>query len=94
MARPSISLAGQRFDRLVVVSRVAVDGGRAKWLCRCDCGNERVVFAHNLLHGGATSCGCRKGRNKTATEFRNDAVTKPRFSEEAAQDLARAMGYR
>jgi hypothetical protein len=34
------------------------------WLCRCDCGTERVVFGTNLRRGLSTSCGCRS-REKT-----------------------------
>lgn len=32
--------------------------GFARWLCRCDCGNWRVVSAHSLVHGTSRSCGC------------------------------------
>ena len=37
--------------------------GRSKskkslWLCRCDCGVEKVVLGANLKEGGTRSCGC------------------------------------
>ena len=32
--------------------------GQAKWLCRCDCGNTKVVFAHHVKSGNVQSCGC------------------------------------
>jgi hypothetical protein len=35
----------------------------ALWLCRCDCGNERVVVLAKLRRGEAKSCGCARGRN-------------------------------
>lgn len=51
------NLAGQRFVRLVVLSKCdSRYGGR--WLCRCDCGEERVVYYSNLMQGRTTSCGC------------------------------------
>lgn len=52
-------MAGQRFTRLVVLSRAANGNGRqARWLCRCDCGNERIVLAQNLRNGNTKACGC------------------------------------
>lgn len=56
-------LAGQRFGRLVVVSREpnrVRNNGRAKtvWLCQCDCGKERAVLAESLKSGATKSCGC------------------------------------
>lgn len=54
-------LAGQRFGNLTVIERAenSKDGG-AKWLCKCDCGNETVVKAGNLKSGHARSCNCLK----------------------------------
>jgi hypothetical protein len=54
-----IDLTGQRFGRWSVIERAANDTGwRPTWLCRCDCGTERVVDSHNLKKGGSQSCGC------------------------------------
>ena len=39
--------AGDRYG-LVVVVREAMSLGGARWLVRCDCGNERVVYGGNL----------------------------------------------
>lgn len=54
-------MIGKRYGRL----RVIQDAGRTeayarKLLCRCDCGNEVIVFASNLRRGHTTSCGCIK----------------------------------
>ena len=51
-------LAGQRFGKLVAVKRV--EGGSSKWLCHCDCGNEKVVYGTNLVNGATKSCGCNR----------------------------------
>jgi hypothetical protein len=53
-------ITGQRFGRLVVVSRIERpnSGKHAVWLCRCDCGQEREAFGFNLRNGATTSCGC------------------------------------
>lgn len=50
-------LTGQKFGRLTVLSYV----GMSKWLCRCECGNETIVFATNLTRNHTTSCGCARG---------------------------------
>ncbi|MEY9980363.1 hypothetical protein [Lysinibacillus sp. RC79] len=30
----------------------------ARWLCKCSCGKETIVFRSNLINGHSTSCGC------------------------------------
>ena len=53
-----IDLTGKRFGKLTVLSRCGYKSGRTAWLCKCDCGNEKVIVGHNLLKGMTTSCGC------------------------------------
>ena len=53
--------AGQQFGRWTVIRRTENnEWGRATWLCRCDCGNERVVPSTSLRNGDSKSCGCLK----------------------------------
>lgn len=52
-------LTGKRFGMLSVVRRVENDGKYPLWLCRCDCGNEKVIRGYNLTYNGMTSCGCQ-----------------------------------
>jgi hypothetical protein len=51
-------LAGLRFGRLLIIKVSHFDKGRACWLCRCDCGNEKIVSLSNLSNGSTRSCGC------------------------------------
>lgn len=63
-------LTGQRFGKVTVLSRAANNKhGRAVWLCKCDCGNEKEIAAANLKSGRTTSCGCysRGLKRKTGT---------------------------
>lgn len=53
-----IDLTGQRFGKLVVVERVENIGRQTAWLCKCDCGSEKVVMAWNLKTRNTSSCGC------------------------------------
>ena len=54
-----IDLTGKKFNKLTVISRAENSkDGRARWLCRCDCGNERIVLGKSLRNGHTQSCGC------------------------------------
>ena len=55
-----IELTGQKFGRLTVIERsgITVHGKHARWLCRCECGNETIVIGRNLRNGNTVSCGC------------------------------------
>lgn len=53
------NLIGERFGRLVVIKEV----GRTKrmqrlWLCKCDCGNTKILTTGVLKNGAVKSCGC------------------------------------
>lgn len=55
----ALDLTGRVFGRLTVLSREENDSrGKARWLCRCLCGGERVTRSKSLRFGGAKSCGC------------------------------------
>lgn len=48
-----------RFGRLLVIRRNGTAKNRkARWFCRCDCGNEITTSSNNLLSGDSLSCGC------------------------------------
>ncbi len=53
------NLTGQTFGKLYVVKRVENDAqGTVQYLCRCECGNEKIVRANHLKRGAVRSCGC------------------------------------
>lgn len=52
-------LTGQAFGRLTVISRADDSAtGRIRWLCRCQCGRDKVCHPENLKSGKTQSCGC------------------------------------
>lgn len=52
-------LVGQQFGKLIVLKEVAPNpSGGIKYLCLCDCGNERITSSNALLMGRVDSCGC------------------------------------
>ena len=52
-------ITGQKFGKLIVIKRSGIN----KWLCGCDCGNEKVVDRNSLITGGTRSCGYSYVRN-------------------------------
>lgn len=61
-----IDLTGRRFGRLVVVERAENSAdGRARWLCRCDCGQSKTVLGEHLKKGRTKSCGCAKSESSS-----------------------------
>lgn len=62
MPAKTINIVGMKFNKLLVLQRVADPKYKhASWLCRCDCGVLVVVVGNNLRNGGTKSCGCSKG---------------------------------
>jgi hypothetical protein len=53
----ALDLKDQKFGLLIVLQLADTSTKRA-WLCRCSCGGEKVVPAHQLRAGHVTSCGC------------------------------------
>jgi len=72
-------LQGIKFGRLSPLRKVGTDnGGRAIWLCRCDCGLEVERSRSAMVSGYTKSCGCLRsemvvskntshGKSKTKT---------------------------
>ncbi len=63
-------LTGQRFGRLVVLSRAMKDElpdknlySQVFWKCQCDCGNVKFVSSGHLRDGHTKSCGCLHDEN-------------------------------
>lgn len=58
----SNDLTGQRFGRLLVISKEKEksSSGKTRYNCLCDCGNYAIIHGSNLVTGSTTSCGCYK----------------------------------
>lgn len=59
-ARRLIDLIGQKFGKYTVVERAKTQNKSAYWVCKCDCGNIRIVNGESLRTGDSMSCGCIK----------------------------------
>lgn len=68
---------GERYGRLVVIAYHGFVMKNYKkchlWLCKCDCGNTKVVSSDNLSSGKSNSCGCLKVEEllKNPSNFKN-----------------------
>lgn len=65
-----IDLTGQKFGRLTVVERaedyVTKNGKKyTQWLCKCECGNIKIISTSRLKDGTTKSCGCLSKELKT-----------------------------
>lgn len=66
-------ITNQRFGRLVAIRPEFKDKrNHWHWLCRCDCGNEKVIALSSLTRGLTRSCGCL---DKEAHLLRPNAAT-------------------
>ena len=55
----NINLIGKKFTRLTVEKYVGKNKSKQRlWLCKCDCGKEKIVPTRYLTSGDTKSCGC------------------------------------
>lgn len=54
-----IDLTNIKFGRLEVIEFAGINKHhQATWLCKCDCGNEKIIRGNSLRRGITKSCGC------------------------------------
>ena len=61
-------LTGQRFGYLTIIKKAGKSkNNKTLWLCKCDCGNEKICIGNDLITGRTKSCGClrKKGSQRT-----------------------------
>ena len=58
-----LDLLGCRFGNLLVIQESKnKDTGRTAWLCKCDCGNTKIIGTKELRSGETQSCGCLRDK--------------------------------
>ena len=55
-----IDITGEKFGRLTVLKRFGSSStnGHPLWLCKCECGEKKIVLGGSLREGKTKSCGC------------------------------------
>lgn len=53
-------LEGMRFGKLTVLAEHPErdNRGAIMWVCKCDCGNTKIINGNSLRSGRSTTCGC------------------------------------
>lgn len=74
MVKVKQDLTGKVFGRLTILEQAEdyIDSKckhYAKWLCKCECGNIKVVSQRDLLSGRTQSCGCYNRDITTSKAF-------------------------
>lgn len=77
--RRAIDLTGKRVGRLTVLSYSGRVNGFARWLCRCDCGTERLFWRTQLCPGRTQSCGCLRVESFVARNTKHGACDTPEY---------------
>ena len=56
-------IVGQKFGKLTVIKFIE----KFNYLCKCECGNKKIVRRYDLLNNNTRSCGCIKILNPNRT---------------------------
>lgn len=58
------NIKGKKFGLLTVIKRVNnTQNGKTQWLCKCECGNTKIVPGKSLRDGNTKSCGCLNNKD-------------------------------
>lgn len=77
-----IDLTGKVFGRLTVIKEAGRNKSSLLWLCRCECGTEKIIQGNHLKEGKILSCGCyMKEKSSSRITERNitHGLSKTRF---------------
>lgn len=64
--RKPIDISNVRYGRLIalkITDEKSKKGSGRKWMCKCDCGNFKVIRMSDLRSGKTKSCGCLEKEN-------------------------------
>jgi hypothetical protein len=57
MKEPDLKI-GEKFNRWTILKKAPSRKYRSVYLCQCECGVEKEIYAYNLKFGKSKSCGC------------------------------------
>lgn len=89
-----LNLVGLRFGNFTVLKQIENDkNGKIQYLCRCDCGKEKVASRRNLMRGHATSCGCLRHKRKNLIGQRFGRLTVVDYAETRFEKNGKCITY-
>lgn len=72
------NITGLKFNRWTVLRFSHIDNRhRSMFLCKCNCGTERIVIGASLVNGSSKSCGCLKrdtDKNKMFHDYAGERI--------------------
>ena len=76
-----VNLIGKRFGRLVVIGRVENDKyNKIRYLCKCDCGEEKTILRNSLVSKRTVSCGCLQKERAKSVNAKHNHTRSPIYS--------------
>ena len=65
-------LTNKKFGKLLAILPIKNENGRWKWLCKCDCGSERIILVNSLINGNTNLADVLEGwKNLIGGKFKN-----------------------
>lgn len=68
-------MVGKKFGKLTVIELASSTGKRKYeryWLCKCECGNFKIVGGNELRTGKTQSCGCLQRERTSNARKKNN----------------------
>ncbi len=66
----------KKYERWTIVGSMVKKGKHKYWPCRCNCGNEKLVYQGNLQRGLTGSCGCLNKELSAARQLKHGFARK------------------
>lgn len=68
-----LDLTGKTVGRLTVIKFAGFNNTpHSFWLCKCDCGNEKIIRGYSLKSGNTKSCGCLNIENSKKSNTKHN----------------------
>lgn len=75
-------VTGQRFGRLIAISRDTSTSGYTRWLFHCDCGHDKVICLQSVTSGRTRSCGCLEAEARCVSNLSHGETRNGRHTPE------------
>lgn len=70
--KKSPDITGLKFSRLNVIKRASHPSKLGiYYLCKCDCGKEKIIFGNSIYRGMTKSCGCYAKENAKNINYKH-----------------------
>ena len=81
VAHNALDLIGEVFGRWRVIEKAENNKqNKAQWVCRCECGSEKIVAGAVLRRGFSTSCGCYQKESTSAMHTKHGMYGAPTYA--------------